>query len=79
MNLSILSPKQQRTYKIAWIELTTPVGNFVIQPDHAPMVLTLSPDHAITFGLKSGKQESLMIPRGIVEISRTSVLVLMHE
>lgn len=79
MNLSILSPKQQRTYKIAWLEITTPAGNFVIQPDHAPMVLTLTPQQPITFGLKSGKQESIMIPRGIVEISRTSALVLMHE
>jgi len=79
MHLTIISPTEQLTYKIAWLEINTPVGNFVILPDHAPTVVELSQNQPLTFGLKNGKQESLIIPRGIVEISRNSALVLMHE
>lgn len=79
MELQIISPKAQQSFSIVWLEAQTPRGSFVIQPGHAPTILLLSPNEPITFMLKNGKRQSLPIGRGILETSRTSITVIMHE
>lgn len=79
MKLFVVSPFGKKIFDIAWVELNTPVGNFVIQPGHAPMMLTLSPNREIIFCLNSGKQESFIIKQGIIDISRTSATLLLNE
>jgi len=78
MELTIISPTQKKTLSIAWLEINTMVGNFVIQPGHASTVLVLEPQQAITYCLDSGKQESSVIPSGIVEITPDSATIVMH-
>lgn len=79
MDLRIISPQHTQTFSVAWLEINTPAGNFVIQRGHVPMILILSPDQPITFRLKNGKQDSIMIRQGLVEITRTSATILMNE
>jgi F0F1-type ATP synthase epsilon subunit len=79
MELYLISPLQKQTFSVAWLEINTPAGNFVIQRDHVPMILILSADQPITFRLKNGKQDSLMIRQGIIEITRISATILMNE
>lgn len=79
MNFTILSPEEEKSFTIAWIEVNTPVGNFVIQQNHAPMVLTLSAHQPITICLKSGKQEIIKSAGGILEVTRTAATLLLNE
>lgn len=79
MDLHIISPQLTQTFSVAWLEINTPAGNFVIQRGHVPMILILSPDQAITFRLTNGKQDSIMIRQGLVEITRISATILMNE
>jgi len=79
MELTIISPLRTQLFKIAWIELNTPVGNFIIQPGHAPTILSLTPDQKITFCLANGKRESLFVPQGITEITRTSTTIYLNK
>jgi F0F1-type ATP synthase epsilon subunit len=79
MKFTIVSPYDKKIYAISWIELNTPVGNFVIQPGHAPTILTLSAGEKITFGLANGKRESLAIKQGIAHITRDSATVILSE
>ncbi len=79
MKLTIISPYEKKVYAISWIELNTPVGNFVIQPGHVPTVLTLSPGEKITFGLANGKRESCTVHQGIAHITRDSATILLNE
>lgn len=79
MELTIISPQEQRVLNIAWFEIDTPVGNFVIHAGHAPTILTLLPEHIITIRLKSGKQESIQAHRGIVHITRKSSTIVLSE
>jgi len=76
VKLTIVSPFTEKTFDIAWLEIETPAGNFVIQPGHAPMVVTLTPHKKINIGLANGKQECLMISQGIVEISCTQITLI---
>ena len=79
MELIIIGPTHKMTTKVAWLEVNTTVGNFVIQPEHAPTVLILEANKALTYCLTSGKQESRNLPGGIVEITPTSATIVVYE
>jgi len=79
MDFTIISPSGKKTYPINWIEINTPKGNFVIQPGHAPTIMSLSKKKPLTFGLKNGKRESLIIQEGIISIARTHATVITNQ
>lgn len=80
MELLILSPTKKETLHISWIEFNTPMGNYVIQPGHTPMILSLSPQSPITFRLQSGGTETLQgTVHGMAHIQRQSVTLLLSE
>lgn len=79
MKLSLITPLSAKTMQVAWFELNTPVGNFVILPGHAPMIVTLSPNKTLTYCLSSGKQESCTVHRGIAEIDRHATIIILDE
>jgi len=76
MELLIIAPTYKKEFSIAWLELETTVGNFVIQPGHAPTILLLAPHQTATFCLKNGKQETIPISGGIAHIQRDSATLL---
>lgn len=76
MDLTIISPMSKKIYKITWIEINTPKGNFVIQPGHAPMIMTLAKKRSVTFSLENGNRESILINEGIISIDRTSTTII---
>ena len=79
MKLYIITPFSKKTLEIAWLELNTPAGSFVIQPGHAPTILTLAPQKEVRLCLKSGKQESFVAKQGIADITRTTATILLSE
>ncbi|MFC1845500.1 F0F1 ATP synthase subunit epsilon [Candidatus Dependentiae bacterium] len=79
MELKIVSPEGSKTHEIIWLELNTSAGNFVIQPEHAPMIVTLAPDKDVIFCLKNGKQETFAPTGGIAEITRHSATLLINQ
>lgn len=79
MELHIISPEQTVTHSVAWIEVDTIAGNFVIQSGHAPTILLLSPDKELIFCLVNGKRESLLVPRGILEVSREVITLIINQ
>jgi len=79
MKLTVVAPSFTKEIEVAWLELNTPEGSYVIQSGHAPIMLKLSPDKKITYCVDTGKQESMLIPDGIVDITRTQATVIISE
>lgn len=79
MKLKIVSSNDYITHDVAWLELNTPKGNFVIQGGHVPMILTLSAKHPVIFRLKSGKQKTFYPEHGIAEITREQATIIVNE
>ncbi len=77
MKLIISTPEYHSSYLVAWLEINTPTGNYVIQKGHAPIIMALSPQKALTFRLKTGKQETVTVKFGVVTIDRESATVVM--
>ena len=76
MKLHLISSDGKKELSVAWVELNTPIGNFVIRAGHAPTLLSLSHHKAIKFCLKNGKQETIVIKKGIADIMRSSITIL---
>lgn len=77
MQLILVSPEKKDVIEVAWVELNTPTGNYIIQPGHAPMALALTFKQPLIYAHKNGKEEILMVERGIAEITRTQVTILL--
>lgn len=69
IQLTIISPTEQEIHEIIWLEINSPAGNFVIQPGHAPMLITLTPQVPIMYCLQNGKVLSQVITGGILKIT----------
>lgn len=78
MILQLIHPSYTKELSISWIELNTDIGNFVIQPGHAPMILMLENNKKMVYCLHTGKQESLSIDRGVVHITRTQTTIIFN-
>lgn len=79
MDFKIVTPQETHIYAVAWIEVNTPAGNFVIQPGHAPTILILSQSKEMNFRLANGKQESFIVERGILEVTRSSATLIVSK
>lgn len=79
MNLTIITPHSRKIIDIAWLEVNTSAGNFVIQRGHEPMIVTLSPSQPFTVCLRNGKQEIITSLHGILEINREQALLILSE
>jgi F0F1-type ATP synthase epsilon subunit len=77
MQLILVSPEKKETIEVAWVELNTPSGNYIIQSGHAPMALALTAKQPFIYALKNGKEEIVMVERGIAEITRSQVIILL--
>lgn len=77
MELIISTPFSHSEYSAVWLEINTPTGNYVIQKGHVPTILALSPGKPLTFRLKTGKKETLMVRHGVVTVTRDSTTVVM--
>lgn len=77
MQLIIVTPEKKETVEVTWLELNTQTGNYIIQNGHAPMALALSPKQPFIYAHKNGKEEIVMVERGIAEITRSQVIILL--
>lgn len=78
MQLFITNYTQKKVVRIVWLDIDTPTGNYVIQPEHAPMIITLNQNSRVTYCLTNGKQESIDIKHGIAHVKRDSVVLLVN-
>lgn len=79
MQLSIISPTKKEQFDIAWVELNTDQGNYIIQPGHAPTFFSLKAQAPFVYCLKNGEQEVIMVKRAMVEVTRTQITVLLSH
>lgn len=79
MKLTILKPYDKEVYSVAWLEVNTNVGNFVLQNGHAPMILMLAKDKPLSYCLDNGQEVSTTISGGILKIDRQQATILLEK
>jgi len=79
MKLSVINPHSIQCYTTVWIEINTPVGNMVIQKDHAPMIIEIQPNSEILLMQENGKQISILVKQGFIHITREEIKLLITK
>lgn len=79
MKLSLISPHSFIEHNIVWVEINTPVGNMVIQENHAPMIVEIEPNSEILFMQQNGKQVSLVVVQGFLHVTRQEIKLLVTQ
>lgn len=79
MKLKIIAPEGTDVHEILWVELNTKAGNFVIQPGHTPMIVSLAENKEVVYCLSNGKQTSFSPPGGVAEITRNTATLLLTQ
>lgn len=79
MELQILSVKQNRSMIIEWIFITTASGSRIIGEWHEAMIAILLPGTEVIIGIDNARKESILIEKGIVEVTPQRVMLLIHE
>lgn len=79
MELRIISQRYQKKHQISWISITTHSGSLVIQNNHAPLIASLAEKTECSFLIDNDTTETLLIQKGIIEVTRTCVTLLINE
>ncbi len=80
MKLVVVSPQHKHEYVVEWIEALTPTGSLIIQPGHAPIIVTLLAGSDFSFLLPTGEKKLVKLQRpGFLEVNRTSALALINQ
>ena len=78
MIVQIITPQNSKTYvDVAWLEVTSVTGNFIILPGHAPIIATLIPDKPLILMLENEKTELIHLQQpAILELTHDAVTVI---
>ncbi len=76
MQLQIISPENSSIYDIVWIEVSTSVGNFIIQDGYEPTILSLKDNGPVLFRLYDGDQKRVILLNATAEILRSKITIL---
>lgn len=79
MELHLVAPEEERTLFVAWFEIDTPAGNFVIHLGHAPMMVTLLANRDIVIRLRNGKEERIHAHGGLVHVTRKTATIILGD
>jgi F0F1-type ATP synthase epsilon subunit len=79
VELQIVGVDQKEQFSVQWVELQTKIGNLIIQPEHAPMIVELQPSSQVRFCLDNTKQKTVDIAAGFAHITRSDVTILISN
>jgi F0F1-type ATP synthase epsilon subunit len=78
MILEIIRPTKKEVLEIEWVELQSPTGNFVVGPNHSPLVSILKERGKMLYKkVQSEKTESVDIYGGVFKVQNDHGIVIL--
>jgi len=79
MELCLVSSRYHKKYTVSWIKIETGEGSLVIQENYQPLIASLVSGSECSFLIDNGSLETVLIKKGIIEVLKESVMILIHE
>ena len=77
--LEVIKPTQNFKVDIEWLDAQSPTGNFVVGPNHIPLISILKERGIITFKkVANGKEEKIDVYGGILKIIDNKATVILE-
>lgn len=77
--LEIIRPTKTEKLVIEWVSLQSPTGNFVIGPDHAPLVSLLSERGEMTYQVAGGSKKTVDVFGGVIKVMQGKAIMFLDE
>ena len=78
--LEIIKPTFSKTFPVEWIDVEGLSGNFLIGPDHYPLISILKPETKVIYKLPAGEEESINIfTGGIVKVKDNYAIIILDD
>jgi F0F1-type ATP synthase epsilon subunit len=75
--LEIVEKTKSKKLSVFWIEVQSPTGDFVVGPDHSPLISTLKHKGKLTYKEFNNVEKSIDIYGGIFKVSNNRATVLL--
>ena len=78
--LEIIRPTKSEKFSVEWIEVQSPTGNFVVGPDHHPLVSILKDRGEMKYKEFQGGEKKMDIYRGgLFKVAQNKVVIFLEE
>jgi F0F1-type ATP synthase epsilon subunit len=74
--LEIISPDKSEIFIVEWIKIESPTGNFIVGPDHSPLVSLLKNRGKITYKEENKKETIIDSYGGIFSVSESNAQII---
>lgn len=75
--LEIIKRSTSQKLSVLWVEIESPTGDFVVGPDHTPLVSLLKDRGKLTYKEIAGNEKTIEVYGGIFKVSDNHAIVLL--
>jgi F0F1-type ATP synthase epsilon subunit len=75
--LEIVSKHESKKVTVVWIEIESPNGDFLVGPDHSPLVSQLKKPGKLRFQEFNGPEKSYDVFGGLFKISNNKAIAIL--
>ena len=75
--LEIVEKTKSKKLSVFWIEVQSPTGDFVVGPDHFPLISILKRKGKLTYKEFNNVEKSIDVYGGIFKVSNNRAIVLL--
>ena len=77
--LEIIRPTSAETINVAWLEVESPTGSFVIGPQHSPLISLLKRKTDLIYQIADGPKIKIDVFGGLLRVQDDRVIVLLDS
>lgn len=75
--LEIVRQTETKKVSILWVEVQSPTGNFIVGPEHHPLVSLLKHKSKLTYKAYSGGETSIDVYGGLFKVANNKAVALL--
>ena len=79
LRLHIISSVSAEVLKVVWIEVQSPTGQFIVGPNHSPLISLVTPQSKLMYKKLDGAMGMFTIPGGIFRVEDNEAVILLDS
>jgi len=76
LKLIICQPLMVQEYDVAWVEVTSPSGEFLLLPGHIPLISMISDGESIRYQTTAGEIKTCDVKNCILQLEKKGAIQL---
>ena len=77
--LELIRPLETKRVQVLWVDVEGLTGNFVIGPDHSPLLSILKPKSRLLYKTIYNLEAEIDIPSGFIKVVDNNAIIVMEH